>query len=307
MNPYSYLSGVPDANLRLRQTTRSWVHYSVSFATAHPTPYRENNTVRGEYFQPWRAGGRPLAILIHGMSDRSLIPCKALARSLAKRGIASFVLYLVLHSSRMPEEVRSRLPNLTSEEWFESYQISVIDVRQVIDWVGTRAEINKEQIAVIGLSFGGFISAIGMGVDKRIKAGVLLTTGGNLEKLARMNKTLGARLGYSATEAEFNHRQNRYAQYLEQVARKGFENVNPMEKGFLTDPMTFAYYLRRRPVLMINALWDEIIPRQAGLEFWEACGRPAIAWFPAGHTSIWLWYPLISWKVSRFLKSTFRL
>jgi len=205
----------------------------------------------------------------------------------------------------MPEAMSNRLPALTSEEWFEGYQVSVIDVRQVVDWAGGRAEINKEQIAVIGISFGGFISAIAMGIDKRIRVGVFLVAGGNSEKIMWLGKNRAVKTGYSRTESEYHHLQSSYARYLAEVAEKGFENVDPVRKSFLTDPMTFASYLRKRPVLMLNALWDEYIPRQATLDFWEACGKPAITWFPATHTTIWLWYPFISRKIAGFLRTTF--
>jgi len=205
----------------------------------------------------------------------------------------------------MPEVIKERFPVLAPEEWFESYQISVIDVRQVVDWASSRAEINKEQIAVIGMSFGGFISAIAMGIDKRIGAGVFLVAGGNSEKITYKSRRSDFRKHYNYAEAEYQQNQSRYAQYLAEVAEKGFENVIPVKRSFLTDPMTFGYYLRQRPVLMINALWDEAIPREAALDFWQASGEPAIAWFPAGHASIWLLYPLISRKISRFLTSTF--
>lgn len=291
--------------MRLKQTTPRWLRYAVDFPTAHPTRYEENNTVRGEYFQPRHADNAPLVILLHGMGDHSVIPCNLLARTLAKRGMACFVLYFVFHSSRMPEVIKKRLPVLTPEEWFEGYRISVIDVRQVIDWAKSRAEINEEQIAVIGISFGGFISAITMGIDKRIRAGVFLIAGGNSEKISWKSRKSTMRKGYKRTEAEFNHSQNHYAQYLAEVAEKGFENVTPARKSFLTDPMTFAPYLRQRPILMINALWDEYIPREATLDFWKACGKPAISFFPTTHTTIWLWYPFISRKIARFLRSTF--
>jgi len=71
--------------------------------------------------------------------------------------------------------------------------------------------------------------------------------------------------------------------------------------------MTFAHSLRKRPMLMINALWDEVFPRQATLDFWEACGKPAITWLPAGHATIWLWYPIINRKIAGFLRATFGL
>lgn len=133
MNPYNYVAGKPCFNLSLKTTTPKWLHYAVDFPSARPTRYEENNTVKGEYFQPQRVNHAPLVVLVHGMGDRSVIPCKFLARALAKKGIASFILYLVFHASRMPEVVRKRFPALTYDEWFESYQISVIDVRQVID------------------------------------------------------------------------------------------------------------------------------------------------------------------------------
>jgi len=305
MNPYNYPDNEPHFNLHLKQTTSRWLRYAVDFPTAHPMPYKENNTVRGEYFQPRNTNKAPLVILLHGMGDHVLIPCKLLARDLVKKGIACFVMYSVFHTSRMPEDGRKRLPDLTPEEWYEGYRISVIDVRQVVDWAGSRAEIEKEQIAALGISFGGFISAIAMGVDKRIKAGVFLIAGGNSEKIARNSRKSSMKKRYQRTEAEYHHNQNLYVKYLAGVAEKGFENVTPGRKSFLIDPRTFAPYLRERPVLMLNALWDEYIPKEATLDLWEASGRPAISWFPATHSTIFLLYPLLSWKIARFLKSTF--
>jgi esterase/lipase len=305
MNPYSYPNIKPNFNLRLKETTRKWFRYAVDFPTAYPSCYEENNTARGEYFRPVRGDYFSLAILLHGIGDRSVIPCKLLARALVKNGIACFILYSVFHSSRIPETIRKRLPALTSEEWFKGYQVSVIDVRQVVDWASGRVEINKEQIAAVGISFGGFISAIAMGIDRRIKAGVFLVTGGNSEVITWQSKMRAIRAGVTCTEAECHHIHSCYPQYLAEVAEKGFENVTPAKECFLTDSMTFASSLRKRPILMCNALWDGIIPRRATLDFWEACGKPAITWFPATHATICLWYPFISRKITSFLRATF--
>jgi len=305
MNPYSYSNGELNANLELKQVNSGWSRYTIDFPTAHPTRYEKNNTVHGEYFQPKDANNVPMVILLHGMGDELLIPCKFLAKNLVKKGIACFVLYSVLHSRRTPETVKKRLPALTAEEWFEVYQISVIDVRQIIDWADSRSEIDKEKIAVLGTSFGGFISAITMGVDERIKAGILLVTGGNSGKIGHKSRKHSMKKGYSITEDEYNQNQSRYKQYLTEIAEKGFENVTPPSKSFLVDPMTYTHCLRERPMLMLNALWDEYVPREATLDLWEASGKPPITWFPATHTSFWLWYPLIRRKIAHFLKSTF--
>jgi hypothetical protein len=200
----------------------------------------------------------------------------------------------------MTESARERFPNLTSEEWFESHQISVIDLRQVIDWANSRPEINDEQIAAIGISFGGFISAIAMGVDERIKAGAFIVTGGNGTKIG------WERRASDFSEAEYHNIQSSYMQYLAEIVEKGFENVTPPRESFLTDPMTFGHLLRQRPMLMINARWDEAIPKEATLDFWKEAGKPTIAWFPAAHATIWLWYPFIRQKITDFLKSAFQ-
>lgn len=142
--------------------------------------------------------------------------------------------------------------------------------------------------------------AISMGVDKRISAGVFLVTGGNYENPAWLKEKRD-----SHKEAEYSKAREQYAQYLAEVIEKGGENVTPPKKSYLTDPLTFASYLRKRPVMMINALWDESVPRQATLDFWEACGKPVIRWFPATHTSIWLLYPLVRKQIVDFLRSIF--
>ena len=307
MIPYDYPHSIPRVNLQLKQTTRAWTRYSVDFPVAQPTPYRESNTTYGEYFRPNIDGDVPLVVLSHGWGDRSVFPCKLLARAFAKRGIASFVLYLVFHSRRLPDVIKNRLPDLTAEEWFRGYQISVVDIRQIVDWAIAMEGISKEHIAAMGISLGGFISAIAMGIDKRIKAGVLLTAGGNSEKIVQMSRVTTLRKRYKRSEAEYNEIQNCYAQYLAEVAEKGLENVSPVRESFLTDPMTFAHLLRQRPLLMINALWDEFIAKEATLDFWEACGKPDISWYPGTHASIWLWYPLILKQTTNFMKSTFGL
>jgi predicted esterase len=302
MKPFSYPPVSPRFNLQLKEKNNKWLHYAVNFPVARPTKYKEHNTAFGEYYQPINGNNLPLAILVHGMGNRSILPCKLLAKDLAKMGIASFILYLVFHSCRMPKAIKSRFPKLTPEEWFEGYQTSVVDVRQIVDWASSNRQINKEQIAVIGISLGGMISAISMGIDKRIRAGVITISGGNYESPAWLRRTCP-----DWTEAEYAEAQEAYKRYLAEVVEKGFQNIEPPKKTYLTDPLTFASYLRQRPLLMINAALDERIPKQATLDLWEASGKPEIKWLPGTHSSVWLLYPRIRREIINFLSSTFEM
>jgi dienelactone hydrolase len=302
VNPYSYTANLDQADVRPIEETRNYRRYAVSFPSARPTEHAKMNTVWGDYYQPKGAATSPLAILLHGSIDPSIIPCRLLARGLAKNGIASFVLYMSLHTRRMPAEMRRRFPTLTNKEWQAHYRVSVTDVRQVIDWAENQPEIDSHRTAAIGISFGGFISAIAMAVDERIKAGVFIVSGGNSAKIALKSRTFRNR--HKTTSAENRQTLAAYTSYLVEVANKGLNNVMPPMESFLMDPMTFAPLLRHRPIMMINARWDEVVPREATDDFWRAAGQPPISWLPATHGSIWLWYPLISRRITGFLRST---
>lgn len=305
INPYQYPEGKADFKLSLDKETARWRRYAVSFASAHHNLYPEQANALGRYYQPLGEEPAPLVILIHGLGDNSIIPLKLIARALAGRGIASFTLQMVFHSSRQPPEMRRRYPNLTPEEWFEGYYTSVIEVRQIIDWAFGRPEIDNRKISLAGISLGGIISAIAMGVDRRVKAGIFIVAGGNAVKIDQFSHHAAMRYYQRPGEAEYQARLHRYHHYCEEIALKGLENVAPDHPSYLTDPLTFAPSLKGRHILMLNARRDEVIPREAALDLWEASGRPEIYWFWANHTGIWFWYPFILHKIVRFLGSTF--
>lgn len=304
INPYHYICQDNTDNCVLKEEAALWSCYWVEFPSAMSPQYLGNNRIKGEYYRPKNTDLSPLVILVHGMGNRSVYPCRMIARTLAKKGIASFILYLVFHTYRAPEIIKKKYPGLSAEEWFESYQISVTDIRQVIDWSARRSEIIRDKTAVAGISFGGMISSIAMGVDPRLKAGIFIVSGGNSDKITRYSLLL--RWQYKHTEEEFRRNQDAYAQYLTEVEEKGFENVIACKSSYLTDPVTFSGSVRDRPVLMLNALWDEMIPRAATLDLWESFGKPSLTWYPATHASIWLWYPLMARRIYGFLNSVFK-
>jgi cephalosporin-C deacetylase-like acetyl esterase len=299
INPYNYTPQNNGVSRSLKERSGTWTGYDVIFPSAISTPHLGAVQVAGEFIVPSAQGRVPLAILVHGMGDRSIGPCRMIARTLAKRGIASFILYLVFHSRRAPPLIKQKYPSLSAEEWFESYRISVIDVRQVIDWAVCQPEIDHAAISIVGISFGGMISSIAMALDKRIRAGVFIVSGGNSEKMTRHSFLL--RWQYLVKKEEYVRNQKAFQAYLAEVAQKGFEQVPAARQAYLTDPLTYCGDIKSRPVLMLNAFWDEMIPRVSTLDMWKALDKPAIAWYPATHASIWAWYPWMGQRIARFL------
>ncbi|MDP2920529.1 MAG: alpha/beta fold hydrolase [Dehalococcoidia bacterium] len=282
-----------------------WRQYTVTFPVAIPGSLYENNTAYGDYYQTLRAGKAPLAILVHGWGDHSTIPMRMLARGLARKGIHAFVLYLPFHSRRLPPEMKERAPNFTPEEWFTGYRVAVTDVRKILDWAQIVTEIDASRIALVGLSLGAFVGAIAMGIDERINAGVFIVSGGNSSKIQQFSRFSAFRRRYRVSAAEYEEYQVKYKQYLEEIAVQGWENVTPSRQYFLIDPLTYAGRLKGRRLLMINALWDELIPRVAARDFQRACAPCETMWLPASHTTIWLLYPLVASRIERFLRTVF--
>ena len=59
----------------------------------------------------------------------------------------------------------------------------------------------------------------------------------------------------------------------------------------LVDPLTWAPRLRKDRVLMIRAVWDQVIPPPATHALWDALGQPEIHAYPSGHYSFGVFLP----------------
>jgi cephalosporin-C deacetylase-like acetyl esterase len=263
--------------------------------------YTGGEIARGEYFEPVGKEYSPLVILLHGWGDHSGLPLRWMIPGLIKRGSSCFILYLPFHTSRLPIN-KTNLSQLTPDEWFTGYQMAVTDVRRIIDWAVQNNRVNNQQISVIALSLGAIVGSIAMGIDPRIKAGVFITHGGNTGKVMQTNSISRFGNKYRIPAREYQKNQKYYADYLIEIAQKGFENVQPAQRTYLIDPLTYASMIKGRPVLMINALWDEIFPQEAAADFQKACGECERFVFPAWHASIWIWYPIIVHRINKFLE-----
>jgi len=54
----------------------------------------------------------------------------------------------------------------------------------------------------------------------------------------------------------------------------------------IIDPIVMAKYNKTKNLLMINGLYDEVVPIRYTNELWEALGRPKIRWYPCAHVSV---------------------
>ena len=99
--------------------------------------------------------------------------------------------------------MKHRYPRFTDDEWAEMYRVSIVNIRQIIDWAEKQSNNGKRPIGILGISYGGFISAITMGLDSRVKAGVLIVMGGNSLKIGQASLKWGTKRGYGLPENEY--------------------------------------------------------------------------------------------------------
>lgn len=301
MHLYDYTLTDPRFDVQLAATTSTRLHYKVTFPSPSPISWQGGSTVYGDLFIPQSARRVPLVILTHGFGDASLAPCMTLARLLVRQGIATFVWYLPIHSQRWTEAVSGASLPRSSEEWLGIYRSSVMEIRRFVDWVSNREEIDLDRIGVAGFSMGGIVSSIAMAVDTRICAGVFIVIGGNMAELSWDGRSAIMQGGHGCLREECQAAYRRYPDYLDEVAKRGFENVVPSKECFLFDPLTFAGYLRTRPVLMINGEKDEIIPKHSTTSLWEAYGKPRLLWVPDTHVGTYCQSTLLSTEIANFL------
>ena len=305
INAFLYTAGAADFNLKLIRKNKYRRHYLVDFPVVSSGHFPGGDIARGEYFEPVGRTNIPLVIMIHGWGDHSVLPFKWMTAGLTKKGIACFVLYLPFHTNSMTPEIKQKLSHLSQDEWFTGYQTAVTDVLRVLDWAGQNSQINQQQISIVSLSLGAIVGSIAMGIDARITAGVFIVHGGNTGKIMQTNSVSRFGKKYRLTPDVYLEKQKNYADYLRETGQKGFDNVLPPERNYLIDPLTFAPMLKGRPVLMIDARWDEIFPQDSSEDFQKACGDCERLVLPASHANIWIWYPIIVQRINKFLEKTY--
>lgn len=133
---------------------------------------------------------------------------------------------------------------------------TVIDLRRGIDLLAAQPGVDSERIAFVGHSFGALIGAVLAGVDRRVKAAVLMAGTGRFADVAAVNlpDLQGERL-------------ERYRRTLAEI-----------------DPAVWIGRAAPTPLLFQSALRDEVFTEEQSREFFEQASEPkSLEWYDAGH------------------------
>lgn len=154
----------------------------------------------------------------------------------------------------------------------------VMDIRTVMDWIETRPGRAGRPMGILGISLGGLAAAMAVAVDSRFKAGILMLVGGDLPYILTHSRERRIREKRSAFMAAGN---------------LTLEDFNSRMRETVTlDPLILAPYTDARNILLILAMFDQVVPISTGRALKAQMGNPETVYLFSGHYTAALY---LSW------------
>ncbi|MEO0292699.1 MAG: hypothetical protein ABIN61_00555 [candidate division WOR-3 bacterium] len=177
----------------------------------------------------------------------------------------------------------------------------------IIKTVNILKKLGYKEISIIGISLGSIFSIMAMALDKRINKGVFILGGGDYSIITWKSPLLfKLRTAYKKKGITYKNcikARTLLKPFLESVIKGEIPfNIKTNIICLYFDPLCFAPMIKPEKVLMINALFDLIIPRKSTILLHKALGKPKIIWFPTGHLQLHLFRNSIISKIKSFLQ-----
>ena len=141
----------------------------LTFTSAAPSGYRENDTVTALWCPAEKDRGRALVVLPQWNSGPD--GHVGLAKLLNRFGISALRMTMAYHAERMPSELQRADYHCSSNvgRTIHACRQSIIDVRSCFDWLSRRG---YERIGILGTSLGSCIAFIAAAHDPRARVGI---------------------------------------------------------------------------------------------------------------------------------------
>lgn len=208
-----------------------------------------------------------------------------LAKFLAENGFA----FLTLETGfqKYHRQYREFRRNLSATDLLFLYTDLIEELlkesQNVLFWIEKKGIIDKKRICIGGLSLGSIVASLLMELTD-IKYGLFILGGADLKYMFSNSKV--------------------FKNITKQLKEKEKEKL--WEKIRIFDPLNYAYRLKDRKILMINALFDRYIPRKCTEKLWLASGCPKIYWLLSGHLTSFFSLGFVENKILLFLKENLK-
>jgi hypothetical protein len=241
------------APLNLREVVESTSRGVEVRAISFGSP--DGGSVAGLLFDPvTRSSLRPGIVLMHGMPGN--------ARVMAGQGQALAEHGAVVIAIDAPFARRGGQPvRYSPDDRAEQIQL-IKDLQRAVDVLRARPNVDAARIAYIGISYGGAMGALFVGVERRLKAAVLVVGDGGLVSHLTGPEDLPSMAGLScATRVNW------------------FRAMAPIE------PIRFVPHASPTALLLQNGRSDNLVPAADAEDVHAAAPEPkTIRWYNAGHS-----------------------
>jgi len=261
----------------------------LKFPSPIETPYPENNTVWGRFFE----GGKDLAMVVLPQWNCKWDGQITLCRMLQRAGISSLRLSLPYHHHRRPAHLeRSEylvLPNVGRT--LTAVRQAVLDSRRAADWLFAQG---YRRVGILGTSVGSCIGFLTFAHDERFSTGAFIHVASFFADVVW-------------TGLSTKH------------VRHSLESAIDLQQlRFLWAPISPYPFIKRlrgthREFLMLSGRYDlSFLPElsQQAYEEFRRCGVPCeIQWLPCGHYTMgqFPFNALVGYRIVRFLMESSRL
>lgn len=241
------------------------VETTLSFPSPAKSPWPANDVVYAHLVARKGLRGAPAVLVLPVMAAPNVWIETRFTERFARDGFA--VMWL-----EMPTQFRRRPhPSMPSGQVFlgrtaaslaRNYRQSVLDARRALDVLSARPEADPGRVAVFGISLGAIVGSMVYSVDPRPGFGLFLLGGADFPSLllgSSLTGPVARKLGVS----------------LEEV-RAAWPDLEP---GARRDANA------GKPVLLVNALWDDVVPKPNALKLRDAFPGARQLWVPGGHYS----------------------
>ena len=223
--------------------------YSLSFLSPRGT-----GRATGRLFVPDGAGPFAGLLLMHGLPGNAaqMTPSGAL---LARHG-AVVVALDAPFARRGGDPVR-----FTEADSAEQVQL-MTDLQRALDLITARPDVDANRLGYVGISYGGAMGALFVGIERRLKAGVLVVGDGGL-----VTHFGGAEDGDNPFGLPCA------------TWRRWLESMIPIE------PIKYVGFASPTPLLLQSGRQDNLVPPRDAERLHAAAPDPkTVQWYEAGHS-----------------------
>jgi cephalosporin-C deacetylase-like acetyl esterase len=244
---YEYDQDLPLLDsVRLLTDTTDYSLFYLTYQSVHDCQVSALLTVPKQGERPF-----PTVLLMHGLGDRKTVDyIEAGNKYLLDAGYAVLRLDISNHGDRFKYDYDFDLTEGYRYWTRDLITQTVFDLRRAVDFIQTQEVLDGNRIAFFGISLGGIIGTIFCSVEERVEVPVIVLAGGNLNLMFGKKALSGDTRDYLS----------------------------------IIDPNNFVKEIAPRPLLMINAANDDVVPPICSKLLFKAAKKPKeIIWYPSKH------------------------